>query len=466
VSFVSYEFLVLFGLVFVLTRALPQYRNAVLLVASYVFYGWWDWRFLGLMLGSSYVDYFCAHRIVATKSPVARRWYLGVSLSFNLGSLIIFKYTDFLTRTLQDSLYLLGVQVDLPLLHILLPLGISFYTFQTLSYTVDVYRGHAAAKSLWEFLLYVSFFPQLVAGPIERADRLLPQIEHRALADWDAIASGAQLALIGFFKKMVIADNLAIDVNEVFGQSEPSGSAILLATYGFAFQIYCDFSGYTDIARGSARMLGFNLCENFRLPLLARDPSDFWQRWHISLSTWIRDYIYIPLGGSRGGIAATLCNLMLTMFLAGLWHGASTHFAVWGLYHGVLLASYHLLRKLGAFQFTQGRIWAWIQGVAFFQWACVGWLLFRVESMQQCVTFLEIMMDGNRWLPFDRSLAINVLVAGSLTVGFQLYQFAVGNMEPWRQWPLAVRVAAYLGMFYAIVLLGSPRQSAFIYFQF
>ena len=467
-TFVSYEFLLLFGLVVLLCWAFQKQRNHILLVASYIFYGWWDWRFLSLLVASTVVDYACAKGIANAKTKRVRQFLLGISLTLNLGALCIFKYADFFAETLQECLMVVGIRAELPMLNLVLPLGISFYTFQTLSYTVDVYRGRPTAASLLDFMLYVSFFPQLVAGPIERAEHLLPQIACPIRPTWEMIHSGTQLALVGFFKKMVIADNLAPAVNAVYESQHPGGFTILLATYAFAIQIYCDFSGYTDIARGTARILGFELCENFRLPFLSANPREFWQRWHISLSTWIRDYVYIPLGGNRGGAWSTIRNLMITMFLAGLWHGASVHFVIWGLYHGILLSIYQGVQSLAIRNRLLHRfqVPSWLQIFVFFHLTCFGWMVFRVHSMTQLSQFCAGLIDVLNWGHFDRMLAVKVFVAAIPLVGFQQYQQHKNDMEPWRHWSVGVRVLFYFVLFYSIVLLGTPEKNAFIYFQF
>ena len=327
-------------------------------------------------------------------------------------------------------------------------------------------------------MLYVSFFPQLVAGPIERAASLIPQISRRRAFDWFEISSGAQLCLVGFFKKMVIADNLSPFVNGVYEGDSPGGPAILLATYAFAIQIYCDFSGYTDIARGAARLLGFKLMLNFDLPYFATSPSEFWHRWHISLSTWFRDYVYIPLGGNRGSVIFQARNLLLTMFLAGLWHGASWHFVVWGLYHGGLLAVFHvvtMMRRvndassdLSSNTHRERSVLFWIKAALFFQLTCFGWLIFRVRSMKQFSFFCDQLVDLESWeLSAQHFDLLYWLLLFGIPLGlFQVYQRVREELEPWSGWPVQVRAGFFLFLFYGIVLLGTPDRHEFIYFQF
>jgi alginate O-acetyltransferase complex protein AlgI len=295
---------------------------------------------------------------------------------------------------------------------------------------------------------------------------------------WSSISSGAQLALVGFFKKMVIADNLAIIVDMVYrsadgSNDESNGLMIIIATYAFAWQIYCDFSGYTDIARGVARMIGFELCLNFRLPYFATNPSDFWRRWHISLSTWFRDYLYIPLGGNRVAGWLQLRNLLIVMFLAGLWHGASWNFVVWGLYHGLLLVVFHLAARptdaSATAQVTNASGWAfWGKAFGFFQLTCVGWLIFRVESMAQLRRLASSLVDLRTWQlsGVEPNAIYQLLLLSVPLIAFQVYQHRSGNKEPWTSWSFGLRVAFYLGLFYSIVLLGTPERNEFIYFQF
>ena len=424
-SFVSSAYILFLAAVCLLYFRLPhRWQNRMLLVASYVFYGWWDWRFLGLILFSSLVDYACglwmAERGEARASR--RRWAVTLSVVTNLGLLAAFKYFGFFVASARALLGSFPLPLGLDTLDIILPVGISFYTFQSMSYTIDVYRGDTTpTRKLDDFLLYVSFFPQLVAGPIERSRHLLPQIQSPRLVDGDTIARGAQLALVGFFKKMVVADNLAPYVESVFRATStadmtPDGFSVVLATWAFAIQIYGDFSGYTDIARGSARMLGFDLGPNFRAPYLATNPSDFWQRWHISLSSWLRDYLYIPLGGNRGGRFKTYRNLTLTMLLGGLWHGAAWNFVVWGAFHGVLLVVFHQLvsrremRKVTARRRTE--LVFWLKAAAFFQLTCVGWLLFRVDDLSQAATFATVVFTSFAPAVIPWATIIKVFVLG------------------------------------------------------
>ena len=321
-------------------RVLPhRAQNWLLLVASYYFYAAWDWRFLGLLVASTLVDFTCARVLARASTPRARRALLIVSLGFNLTLLGFFKYFNFFADSLHDVFGALGWQVDVFTLRVLLPVGISFYTFVTMSYVIDVYRREIpATRDLLDFAVFVAFFPHLVAGPILRASTLLAQIDSPRRITREQLRDGAWLIAWGYFQKMFVADNLAGLANAVFDPAAPqTGVNVLLGVYAFAFQIYGDFAGYSNIARGTSKLMGIELIENFRFPYLVRTPQAFWRNWHISLSTWLRDYLYIPLGGSRGSEWQTRRNLFLTMVLGGLWHGAAWTFVVWGIYHGVLL---------------------------------------------------------------------------------------------------------------------------------
>ena len=477
-SFISVEFIIFFAVVLGLYHASPhRAQNGLLTLASYLFYGWWDWRFLSLILFSSTVDYVCGRLLDPeggrALSPRARLAILWASVGTNLGLLATFKYYNFFIDSLK---HLLGAELGLPWglgsLEIILPVGISFYTFQTMSYTIDVYRGKmAATRRVDDFFLFVSFFPQLVAGPIERASRLLPQIEAPRRVRSEQVVSGAQLMLLGFAKKMIVADNLALLVDSIYSNPKADLTAwtVTLATYAFAFQIYADFSGYTDIARGAARMLGFDLCRNFKVPYLATNPSDFWQRWHVSLSSWLRDYLYISLGGNRHGAWRTWRNLMLTMLLGGLWHGASWNFVLWGAYHGLLLVIFHQFvprrQAREAASAVRGGWRFWLAALGFFQLTCVGWFLFRVDSLSHIVTLGEAMGRVEWTAPLLSSLWTLVVFAAPL-MALDIYRYKRDDPEPWRQWSLAGQVAFHLLLFYGVVLYGTPNAVSFIYFQF
>ena len=348
--FNSLVFLAFLGIVLLLYYRLGfRAQNWMLIGASYLFYGWWDYRFVALLLFTTFFDYVCALWIDRETRPARRRLLLASSMTVNLGVLCIFKYFNFFAASLQSAVAVFGVHLSFPMLHVVLPVGISFYTFLSMSYTIDVYRRELKpTHDPTEFMLYVAYFPHLVAGPIVRASILLPQCQKPRVIVPEQVANGLWLMLMGYVKKVVIADRLAQAVNWGFAQGRPpfaDGNSWLLL-YAFAFQIYGDFSGYSDIARGLAKIMGFELVENFRAPYLVTNPASFWRHWHISLSTWLRDYLYVPLGGNRHGRLNTYRNLMTTMLLGGLWHGAGVAYVLWGLYHGALLAVHRLWHDL------------------------------------------------------------------------------------------------------------------------
>lgn len=340
--FNSLEFLIFFPTVFILYWAFSKdykKQNIILVIASYFFYGWWDWRFLSLLIFSSLLDYYVGIKIEDSKTEHKKNWLL-VSLCSNLGLLGVFKYFNFFTDSFAELMSGFGWQVDALTLNIILPVGISFYTFQTLSYSIDIYRQQLKpTKDLVAFFTYVSLFPQLVAGPIERASNLIPQIEKHRTLNSTLIRTGVFQIFIGLFRKIAIADNLGIYVDTVYANNYiHNASTLTVATIFYAFQIYYDFSGYSDIAIGTAKLLGFKFNQNFNLPYFSRSLTEFWRRWHMSLSFWLRDYLYISLGGNRKGIVITYRNLLLTMLLGGLWHGSSWNFVIWGGIHGLFLS--------------------------------------------------------------------------------------------------------------------------------
>ena len=470
--FNSLEFILFFVVVFSFYWVLPhRAQNRWLLIASYCFYGAWDWRFLGLIVLSTLVDYFVGLWLSQSEEPRRRRQLVTLSVSVNLGVLGFFKYAGFFADSFSQLLSTVGIAVRPFTLEVILPVGISFYTFQTLSYTIDIYRHRMEpTRGFLDFALFVSFFPQLVAGPIERASRLLPQIVIPRRFDLEGLRAGSWLVLWGLFKKVVIGDNVAAMANAVYAPgASPEAWEVLFGTYAFAVQIYCDFSGYSDIARGVGRMLGFDLMLNFRLPYLARNPSDFWRRWHISLSTWLRDYLYITLGGNRQGLRRTYRNLALTMILGGLWHGAAWNFVAWGAFHGFLLAAHRackgLLEKLTPAT-APGR-WLWHATSVFvmFHLVCIGWLLFRVESLAQAGDLMGRLLGPWHpglvqawWLPF-------VALVGPLVL-MQIAQAVSGDLEVVRRSPLPVRAVVYAAAVLVIVVFGEDFGQPFIYFQF
>lgn len=484
-------FVAVYGLYLATLRRLRA-QNLMLLLASNVFYGWWDYRFLGLLWLSTLIDYFLARRLDRRQggiadtdapyadSPRARHALMVGSVVVNLGILGFFKYFNFFADSTAALLSGLGLHLHPRTLNIILPVGISFYTFQSLSYTIDVYRGRIrAVPHLLDFALFVSFFPQLVAGPIVRASEFIPQVLRRRRLEYTQVCEGGYLILWGLFQKMVIADNLARLVDRVFDPSThvQDGQLVLLGTYAFAVQIYCDFAGYTDIARGCAKLMGFEFALNFNLPYVARNPSDFWRRWHISLSSWLRDYLYIPLGGNRGGTWHTSFNLMATMVLGGLWHGAAWTFVIWGTYHGLLLIVHRALKpwldalaaRTPARLHPFGRILAVI---GFFQLTCLGWLFFRAESVAQIGAMLSALLKPWPWwlLQGANRLYVDSLVtlaAFTLPLVFMhLLQVFKQDLVAVLRFPALARGLAYATMFFGLMWYGGVDDRPFIYFQF
>ena len=476
-QFNSWDFWVFFPTVYFLYLLVPKLRfqNLLLLAASYYFYAAWDWKFLSLIIFSTVVDYWCGRGIESAPSHRRKRLLLIVSMVVNLGLLGIFKYYGFflggLETLLEPLLTSLGMAPDSLRLDVVLPVGISFYTFQTMSYTIDIYRGQMRpTRDFLNFALFVAFFPQLVAGPIERAKHLLPQVEKPRSLTQDGLTTGAWLIFWGLFKKIVIADNLSPIADQVYADSAQATSAMAyLATVAFAFQIYCDFSAYSDIARGLARMMGFDLMRNFNLPYFATSPSDFWQRWHISLSTWLRDYLYIPLGGNRGGKWATNRNLAITMLLGGLWHGASWNYVWWGAFHGLILIIYN--RR----EWPAATAWRRVVSQIFmFHLTLVGWLLFRStrrvdgadDSYRQITEMLGSFANGWGLNQGSLILAGDILFFTFPLLLMQCFQYRTGDHYFLLRRSFPVRVTCYAALVLIWLLYGRQTGSEFIYFQF
>lgn len=469
--FNSWTFLSFIIIVLALYYSLPfRWQNRMLLVASCVFYSAWDWRFLALILVSTSIDFVVGLKIPQTQSPAIRKRLLLLSCGANLGILGFFKYFNFFSHNLAVLLSWFGISLPDATLNIILPLGISFYTFHAMSYAIDIYRGKMTPiKSFPNYLLFVMYFPQLVAGPIARAAALIPQVASPRSVGRSAVIEGLWLVLWGLFKKMVIADNLAPIVDSTFeSEQAPSGARCLLVLYAFAFQIYCDFSGYTDIARGLARLMGFQLTLNFNLPYWASNPVEFWQRWHITLSTWYRDYLYIPLGGNRYGLWKTCRNVMLTMLLGGLWHGASWNFLIWGLYHGVLLVLYRLWTDFKPAHINHSPHWtaALVSGVAMFHLTCVGWLFFRATSLGQILNFLTQMFTNFEFGHDAAAMVFPVVFFPGILWALELWLRNSDDprLRPGWNWGLGPLTISTL--IFSIIFLGAGAGRQFIYFQF
>jgi D-alanyl-lipoteichoic acid acyltransferase DltB (MBOAT superfamily) len=459
-------------------------QNVLLLVASYVFYGWWDWRFLGLLVFTSSFDYWCALCIQERSDPVKRRYFLTFSLLVNLIVLGVFKYFNFFADTLQHVLAVFGMKATLPVLHVILPLGISFYTFLSMSYTIDVYRHRLkAARDPLDFLLYVAFFPHLVAGPIVRASYLLPQCQRARVVVSEQVINGIWLILVGYVKKVVIADRLAGMVDWGFSKQAPpfADANNWLLLYAFALQIYGDFSGYSDIARGVSKLMGFELPVNFKAPFFVTNTTAFWQHWHISLSTWMRDYVYVPLGADRHGSARAAFNLGLTMVLSGLWHGAGLAYLLFGCYFGVLLILHRAwldYRHRAGAPATRVRPSAqsrsgWQQAghvmlvVWYFHLTCLGMLLFRVASVPDPVQPLPLALGYLRAL-FVWPTGVSPLLQAVMGLGglAAIFQWQHAKMDTFFTWPTRWQALSVILALAAITTLGVFQGTQFIYFQF
>lgn len=474
-TFASPEFLIFLIAVLAAYWSLPrQGQNVLLVVASAVFYAWWDWRFLGLLYGAAGVDFLAALRIERSRSAPARRAWLLASLGVNLGTLAFFKYANFFAGSATAALAQVGIELQVQVLHVILPLGISFYTFQALSYTIDVYRGRMhAVRDPIQYYGFITFFPQLVAGPIERATHLLDQFRVARRFDAGEAADGMRQMLWGFFKKMVVADNLAPIVNTAYNDvGGASEWALVWATYAFAFQIYCDFSGYTDIAIGCARLMGFRLMRNFAYPYFSQDIREFWRRWHISLSTWFRDYLYIPLGGNRDGWWRTRRNLLIVFLVSGLWHGANWTFVAWGAIHGVLFLvwpSAASSRPVSPEDAPAAGRWWPSPGVAIrmlvtFHLVTFAWIFFRANDLTDAWTVLG-KIGAAPGVPFQPPARSMVAYVGLLLVAEW-----VGRSRPHalhvERLPQPVRWAVYYAVVAVIILKAQLDYTPFIYFQF
>ena len=473
--FNSVEYFVFLPLVFAAYWSLRKWvsvQNLVVLIASYVFYGWWSPWFLLLIVASSACDYILAQAIHSSFSLTRRRLLLVLSLGFNLGLLFYFKYCNFFIESAATALQTLGMQPNLHSLNIILPVGISFYTFQTLSYTIDVYRKRIEpTKNLLAFFAYVSFFPQLVAGPIERAANLLPQFLAPRSINRTIILLGIYQIIWGFFKKMVIADNCAIYANEIFDSAaDQSGWSLILGTIYFAFQIYGDFSGYSDIAIGTAKLFGFTLMVNFRYPYFSRDIAEFWRRWHISLSTWFRDYVYIPLGGSRGQLAMQIRNVLIVFVVSGLWHGANWTFVIWGLLNGLYFLPL-LIRGANRKHLDVVASESWLpsvrelSGIALtLVLTLVAWIFFRAKSLSDAIVYLQGIAGlgtvGDALGQANYLWLIVVLLTLEWISRFKDHPLDFKN-------PSALHnVALVASVFWMTIIWSQSTEKEFIYFQF
>jgi alginate O-acetyltransferase complex protein AlgI len=488
-TFTSLTFLIFFTVVFGLYWIAPQRRvqNYILLGASYLFYGWWDWRFCGLIFFSSFVDYVCALKVDSSSSRRGTRLWLISSLVINLGLLGYFKYANFFLDSFYQVFGHFGFS-DSGLLKVVLPVGISFYTFQTISYTIDVYRGKLkATRSLVDYLVYVSFFPQLVAGPIERGAHLLPQFLKPRVFDPSLAADGMRQILWGCVQKMVIADNLGSRiVNPVYADlAASSGPLVMIATICFAFQIYCDFAAYSNIAIGASKLLGFDLMKNFAYPYFSQSVDEFWRRWHISLSTWFRDYLYIPLGGSRCSSTRYCVNVLITFGVSGLWHGASWTFVIWGLLNGLGVLPGILGGKVDAAK-TDARATPGgdrlvpsfaVTGrmLKTFAFICLTWVFFRANTIGEAFNGLVAIPMDLFSIDAWRDVKVLLFQDDGITIVAMMLAFVSAEWVSRRfdhplqsliLRPMIIRWAVYLILVILAMLFFPMQPSEFIYFQF
>ena len=486
--FNSLEFALFLPLVFLLywfvfNRNL-KWQNFFIVVVSYLFYGWWDWRFLLLIAFTTFCSWLSGvlierYRTRRDQNPAMRNWaklVSGTNIILNLGILGVFKYFNFFVASFVEAFASAGIHLQATTLHIVLPVGISFYTFQALSYSIDVYRKQLQpTKDIVAFFAYVSFFPQLVAGPIERATNLLPQFYKARTFDYTQAVDGMRQMLWGFFKKIVIADNCAVYVNQVFDTyQDQSGSTLLLAAVLFALQIYGDFSGYSDIAIGTSRLFGFNLMRNFNFPYFSRDIAEFWRRWHISLTTWFRDYLYIPLGGSRVSKAKVIRNTFIIFLVSGFWHGANWTFVAWGAFHALLFLPLIVLGKnrKNTNTVAEGRVLPSVkefgQMALTFSLVVIGWVFFRADTMAQAFDYLQGMVQFGTLKAsyrFFTEIAISPLIVAFVVIEWlgREQQYALAKLG--LTWKAPWRYALYFALVLAIAWFGGEEQQ-FIYFQF
>jgi alginate O-acetyltransferase complex protein AlgI len=477
VSFGIFLPIVFFLYWFVFNKKL-NHQNLLLLVASYFFYGCWDYRFLFLLMFSTFLDYYSGIKIFEAKTTTLKKTWLWISIGINLGFLGLFKYYNFFMDSLSASLSVAGVDSHFDTLKIILPIGISFYTFHGLSYVIDIYKDKIKPeRDFVEYSVFVSFFPLLVAGPIERATHLLPQIQKKRVFDYAMAVDGSKQILWGLFKKIVIADNCAQYANMFFNNSEDyGGSSLYLGALFFTFQIYCDFSGYSDVALGTARLFGMELLRNFAFPYFSRDIAEFWRRWHISLSTWFRDYLYIPLGGSKGSLGKKIRNTFIIFIVSGFWHGANWTFIIWGAINALLFLPLLISKnnRNNLETVAQGKLFPNMkevfQMIITFHFTLLAWVFFRAESVTHAISYIsEIFSPSLFSIPKfegqNKAMATLALVFGFMVVEWfgREQQFALQKFG--NKWKPAIRYAFYYALIAIIFLFGGSQQ-AFIYFQF
>ncbi len=472
--FNSFEFLSFLPIVFIIYwifRNKLRIQNIIILISSYIFYGWWDYRFLVLILISTIVDYTIGLGILKTNSKYHKKILLITSILCNLGILMFFKYYNFFVDSWVDLLQGIGYSIESTwTLNIILPVGISFYTFQTMSYTIDIYRNNLKpTRDFISFASFVSFFPQLVAGPIERATNFLPQILNKRNFDKDQILQGLRLIIWGLFKKVVIADSLGPIVDEIFGDYENQGGGTLwLGVIYFAFQIYCDFSGYSDIAIGTAKLFGFELMSNFKFPFFSRNIGEFWRKWHISLSTWFRDYLYIPLGGSKEGQLISIRNIFIIFIVSGFWHGANWTFIAWGTFHALLFVpsfinnSNRKFTGTVAFNKKTSNLKEAFFILRTFTLVTIGWVFFRNETLTDSLTYLWYMSN-----PLNFTLLPNIkLFFYMILLVILEWNMRFNERNPLRFKHKPLRIIVFMLIITLIILNFGRNPQQFIYFDF
>jgi alginate O-acetyltransferase complex protein AlgI len=477
--FNSIDFAVFLPIVFVLywfgTKKNLKRQNLLLLASSYFFYACWDWRFLFLLVFSTLLDYFTAIRMADASNQRLRKFWFWLSISINLGFLGVFKYYNFFAESFAESVSHIGWQVNPWTLKVILPVGISFYTFHGLSYVIDIYKNRIRPeKNFVDYAVFVSFFPLLVAGPIERATHLLPQIQSKRTFDYTRAVDGLRQILWGLFKKIVIADQCAVHANTIFGDSgHYSGSTLVLGALFFTFQIYCDFSGYSDIALGTARLFGIDLLRNFAFPYFSRDIAEFWRRWHISLSTWFRDYLYIPLGGSKGGIWIKIRNTFIIFLVSGFWHGANWTFIIWGLLNALYIMPSIVFNtnRNNLDIVASGKYMPSLKDIfsiaVTFTLTVFAWIFFRAQNLSHAIGYIAGIFSKSLFsVPQIRPTSLFVLIVLFLTVEWfgREKQYAIAHLENAVSKPL--RIAFYYAVAVAIIYFSGSGEQQFIYFQF
>lgn len=480
--FNSIDFAIFLPIVFVaywfLTNKSLRSQNLLIVAASYLFYGWWDWTFLLLILLSTVVDFTIGLKLKKEKSPLYRRVYLWTSIAVNLGLLGVFKYYNFFIDNFIQAFTLIGVEFSVSSLDLILPVGISFYSFQTLSYTIDVYNKKLnPTTDFVSFAAFVSFFPQLVAGPIERATNLIPQFLSNRKFSYPEASSGMRQILWGLFKKVVIADNCALFANQIFDNPELyDGSTLFLGALFFTFQIYCDFSGYSDIAIGTARLFGFNLMKNFAFPYFSRDIAEFWRRWHISLSTWFRDYVYIPLGGSQGSKSKKIRNIFIIFLVSGLWHGASWNFILWGALNAFLFLPLLLMKQnrnnieVVALNRVLPNYREFFQILVTFSLVVIAWIFFRAKDLNDTFLIINNIFSSSF---FTIQSILTPKIKMIYTLGLICFLIIVEWIHRDKEFGLEIRHYSkpirwivYTAVLLLIITFGYFGESEFIYFQF